>query len=315
MVSFTKKTVIALALMTSLSLTACDQIQSFVGKTNIQCNDDASKQHIQQMFLDSISEKNKIEVKNMVSEGHDIDLSRVNSIMSQLVVQLMDVRTVHTDEKSSKKLCEATLKVQIPSTLIDEADAARAMGERETVQQQALFEDLKFETNSLTYNIAYSVQPTDDGKKIYGSLENADKASNFISEIITDIIWKPVLEELNKQHEAELEAAQAQYEAEEQQKAQTRMEYIAVLEKEHKQNLEKANAKLNLVWNAATAETRQELLPEQKTWLKKRELECKLKAQDATNSDEKEVERLKCEISMTDSRTYELKSMIAQIEG
>lgn len=308
-----KKSLVALSLITALGLSACDQIP--MGKAKVQCNDDASKQHIQQIFVDSIQEKAKAEIKQIVQDGLQVDLGRLSSLMSQVRVSINDVRTTHSDEKSSKQLCEATLEVGLPASLIEEADMARGLMEQENIQQQAILDDLKFENNTLTYNMVYNVQPTDDGKKIYGAIENASRASSFVSEIITDILRKPILEELDKQYQAEMKVAQAEYEAELATQAKTRADYVAVLESEAKQNLDKANTKLNLVWNAATAETRKELLPEQKTWLKKRDLECKLKAQDSVNGDEQEVTRLKCETSMTDSRTAELKSMIAQIEG
>lgn len=308
-----KKSILASIFASMMLLSACDKLP--LAKPKLQCNDEVAKQHIQQIFLDSVNEKAKLDVKDMISDGHPIDMSHLTSLMSQINVQLVDVRTVQADDKSSKKLCEANLTVKIPADLVEEADLARELMERESIQQQAVFDELKFENNTLHYNVAYSVQPTDDGQKIYGTLENADKASKFTSEMISDILWKPIIEQLQKQHQAELELEEAKYQAEQEKQAQTRAEYVAVLEKEAKQNLEKANTKLNLVWNAATAETRQELLPEQKTWLKKRELECKLKAQDTDKDDEKEIERLKCETSMTDKRTDELKAQIEEMQG
>lgn len=308
-----KKSLVMLSLVVALGVSACDKIP--VGKAKVQCNDEVSKQHIQQLFTDSIQEKAKAEIKQIVQAGNQVDVGRLSSLMSQLRININDVRTTHADEKSSKQLCEATLEVNLPASLVEEADAARMFMEREPIQQQAILDDLKFDNNTLTYNLVYSVQPTDDGKKIYGAIENAQRASGFMSEIIVDILHKPILEELEKQYQAEMQAEQAKYEAEAAENAKTRAEYVGVLENEAKQNLDKANTKLNLVWNAASADTRKELLPEQKTWLKKRDLECKLKAQDAENSDEQEVTRLKCETSMTDARTAELKSTIAQIEG
>ncbi|MEG0199026.1 MAG: lysozyme inhibitor LprI family protein, partial [Acinetobacter sp.] len=88
-------------------------------------------------------------------------------------------------------------------------------------------------------------------------------------------------------------------------------EYQSVLISEAKTNLDKANENLNLVWNSTTKEVRSRLLDEQKIWLKKRELECKL---ESSNSDNPEVYRINCETNMTTQRTSELRQKIYYLE-
>ena len=78
--------------------------------------------------------------------------------------------------------------------------------------------------------------------------------------------------------------------------------------------IDTANKNLNLVWNAASKETREHLLDEQRLWLKKRELECKLEGNNADYGEE-EIVRLNCETNKTNYRTQELKSTIYQLEN
>ena len=75
--------------------------------------------------------------------------------------------------------------------------------------------------------------------------------------------------------------------------------------------LDSANENLNLVWNSTSKEVRDHLLDEQKIWLKKRSLECKL---DSSNTDNPEVYRLNCEANMTDQRTTALRQKIYYLE-
>ncbi|WP_374665092.1 lysozyme inhibitor LprI family protein [Acinetobacter sp.] len=88
-------------------------------------------------------------------------------------------------------------------------------------------------------------------------------------------------------------------------------EYQTILISEAQTNYDKANENLNLVWNATSKEIRNQLLDEQRIWLKKRELECKL---DSSNADNPEVYRLNCEMNMTTQRTNELRQKIYYLE-
>jgi uncharacterized protein YecT (DUF1311 family) len=88
-------------------------------------------------------------------------------------------------------------------------------------------------------------------------------------------------------------------------------EYQSVLLSEAQSNLDKANENLNLVWNATSKNVRDQLLGEQKIWLKKRDLECKL---DSSNAENPELHRLNCETNMTSERTTELRQKIYYLE-
>lgn len=80
-----------------------------------------------------------------------------------------------------------------------------------------------------------------------------------------------------------------------------------------KAGLKEANNQINIVWNAASPDFRKVLLAEQRTWLKQRDIECKLRATSAsleTSDNDREVIRLQCEIDMTHQRTQTLKSQV-----
>ena len=96
--------------------------------------------------------------------------------------------------------------------------------------------------------------------------------------------------------------------------AQAETEYAQLRINEAQQQIDAANANLNLVWNATTKEIRSQLLDSQKTWLKKRELECKLQGNNAEYGEE-QITTLNCETEMTNSRVDQLKQAIYQLDA
>lgn len=79
-----------------------------------------------------------------------------------------------------------------------------------------------------------------------------------------------------------------------------------------KSQLDEANKRINSVWNASTQDIRDALLPEQRQWLKQREEDCSLKAENEQPVDKvmQETFKLNCMATMTDPRTEELKQKI-----
>ncbi len=75
--------------------------------------------------------------------------------------------------------------------------------------------------------------------------------------------------------------------------------------------LDEANKRINVVWNATTKAIRDELLPEQRQWLKKREASCAFEATaNEPNVNMEEAFKLHCMATMTDPRTEELSQII-----
>jgi uncharacterized protein YecT (DUF1311 family) len=77
--------------------------------------------------------------------------------------------------------------------------------------------------------------------------------------------------------------------------------------------LDEANKRINIVWNATTKAIRDDLLPEQRQWLKKREHDCSIEANQEPNVNMQEAVKLRCMAAMTDPRTQELEQEIADM--
>ena len=285
-------------------ISGCDKVQSITG-SSVKCDNETAKQLVVESFSKTVGDVAALRVKELVdSENITIDMGKLRSTLQQITFNVNDVRTNNSDPNSNKQYCVTEFVVKIPDQMIKDADAARAIYDENNIAQSAILSDLSFESNQLKKEIEYLVQPTDDGKKVYVTLENPDALAYFVRDIAVDSLVKTARQnaaEVAKQEEIKRIAEESA----------VAEEYQSVLLSEAQSNLDKANANLNLVWNATTKEVRDQLLAEQKIWLKKRDLECKL---ESSNTENPEVFRLNCETSMTNERTNELRQKIYYLE-
>lgn len=285
-------------------ISGCDKVQSITG-SSVKCDNETAKQLVVESFSKTVGDVAALRVKELVdSENITIDMGKLRSTLQQITFNVNDVRTNNSDPNSNKQYCVTEFVVKIPDQMIKDADAARAIYDENNVAQSAILSDLSFEANQLKKEIEYLVQPTDDGKKVYVTLENPDALAYFVRDIAVDSLVKTARQnaaEVAKQEEIKRIAEESA----------VAEEYQSVLLSEAQSNLDKANANLNLVWNATTKDVRDQLLAEQKIWLKKRDLECKL---ESSNTENPEVFRLNCETSMTNERTSELRQKIYYLE-
>ncbi len=292
-------------LSTTLLVSGCDKVQSFTG-SSVNCNDEITKQLVVESFSKTVSDISADRVKELIStENVTIDMGKLRSTLQQFTFNVQDVRTNNSDPNSKKQYCATEFVVKVPDQMIKDADAARAVYGDNNIAQAAVLSDLSFETNQLKKELEYLAQPTDDGKKVYVTLENPDALAYFVRDIAVDSLVKTA--RLNAAEVARQEEMKRV--ADEQAAAQ---EYQSVLVSEAKTNLDNANEYLNLVWNSTTKEVRAHLLDEQKIWLKKRELECKL---ESSNTENPEISILNCETNLTKQRSSELRQKIYYLES
>lgn len=302
-----KKQLLVIAILMSLvSLTACEQATNVFGK-KVKCGDESSQQAVKDLFKKEVQDISSKKVKDLiVEENITVDMSKMRASFEKIDVKIEDIRTDSSDPNSKKEHCKANLVLTIPDNLIQDANKSRESQDLQNILQMAILADIETEQSKFKKEISYVVQPTDDGKKIYTTMDK-NSLIEFTSTVVLDAILKTERENQMQQIMQE----QAQAEAEENQAQQ---EYNIVLVQEAQNNIDMANAAINVVWQATTPEIRKQLLPEQRLWLKKRELECKLKATQS-GDDNPEAVRLNCEAEMTKQRTNVLRTEIANLES
>ncbi|WP_312585878.1 lysozyme inhibitor LprI family protein [Acinetobacter sp.] len=286
------------------ALAACDKVSTITG-SGTKCDSDITKQIVVETFSKNVSDIASTRVKELIeTENVTIDMGKLRSTLQQITFNVTNVRTNNSDPNSKKNYCATDFIVNIPTQMIKDADTARAVYEENNIAQAAVLSDLSFENNQLKKEIEYFVQPTDDGKKVFVTLENPDALAFFVRDIAIDSLLKAARQnaaEVAKQEEIKRVAEESA----------AAEEYQSVLLSEAQSNLDNANENLNLVWNSTTKEIRDQLLSEQRIWLKKRNLECKL---ESSNTENPEIFRLNCETNMTNERTNELRQKIYYLE-
>ncbi|MDO4224074.1 MAG: lysozyme inhibitor LprI family protein [Acinetobacter sp.] len=317
------KTLIALMMLGSVSLTGCDIVAAYLATapTAAACSADESKAKVQSLFLDRVRIEAKQILNPYIVNGENVDLTLLDHFLKQIKVTAQDVRTIENSKNSNEKQCAAILSITLPSDMVDLAEQTRRLLEVTGVEQAAVMQDFKYLDRVLSYDVGYVVQPTDDGEKMYIKLSNGQAAATFVGEVMADAIRHSNLvqeqrraAELQKAEQRRIEAEEQKAQAEQAAIQRTEREYVSLLIREAKQGIDNANDNINIVWQATTPEVRKILLDEQRIWLKKRDLECRIAAQQEA-SEAKEVTRLNCETQMTIERTEELRQKIAAIEA
>lgn len=292
------------AIVCALVISGCDKVQSMTG-SGVKCDNATAKELVAELFSKSVADSASERIKELINnENITVDMGKLRSALGQITFNVTDVRTNNSDPNSKKEYCVTQFVVKIPDQMIQDADVARAINGENNSVQEAVLSDLSLENNQLKKDLDYFVQPTDDAKKVYVQLEGGDAMSYFVRDVVIDSLLKSARQnaaEVAKQEEAKRIAEQNA----------NAKEYQDLLVTEAKSSLDQANENLNLVWNATTKEIRDQLLDEQRIWLKKRNLECKLDSSDADNP---EVHRMNCETNMTVQRTSQLRQKIYYLE-
>lgn len=298
------KSKLVLTALSMLIVTGCDKVATLTG-SGVKCDNETAKELIVESFSKKLSDASAERVKSLIaSENITIDMGKLRASLANVSFNVNDIRTNNSDPNSKKEYCVTTFVVNLPSNMIKDANDARDVYGEVNVAQSAVLSDLSLESNTLKTSLDYMVQPTDDAKKVFVQLENGESAAYFVRDVVIDSLLKSA--RLNAAEVAKQEEIQRQLEEE----AATK-EYHSILISEAQTKLDSANENLNLVWNSTSKEVRDHLLDEQKIWLKKRSLECKL---DSSNTDNPEVYRLNCEANMTDQRTTALRQKIYYLE-
>ena len=289
-------------LILAIFLTACQKQQT--GTTN-PCTTDTAKQRLVQNLEKNVQQQAILKLQQYVQEQDlSVDLAQLRQQLAKWQFNVTDIRTDQTSEQSSKVACTTTFIAKLPADMLMDANTTRNMRQQPDVAQQALMASLELNHTQLHTQIHYAVQPTDDGEKLYVTLENPEPLSSFIVDVSLDALLSSPLQEQV--------AAEQEYQQQQQlEQAENAQAYYTILMTEARGRRDIANQQINLVWNATSSDIRQHLLPEQRLWLKKRELECKLHSSEA---DQPEIEYFDCETQMTRARTQFLNAKIQQLE-
>lgn len=238
--------------------------------------------------------------------------SQARSLIGLLKFELEQVRTTMSDPNSSKKSCDAKLKIVMPLNMLESAestrqnlyDAANNDGDVHLasiysipVRDQLSKTQFDLEANTLSKNTSFEIQPTDDGKTLFMSSKDiSDKAKSIAFVLVLNPLENKAKElkgnadvKLAQEAENELNLAKQNFEL-------------------AKNENRAARDQLNTRWKMLPADVSSQLLQGQRAWVAQKKVTCgepnssKLTQPQSVAEYNASKEALDCDTRMTQER-------------
>lgn len=305
---------IILSLPVLLGLSGCDKSSA------ANCGDDTSIELINSLIAEDLQSQ----VKDVASyEDVRINSAGLRASANQLSFALDDIRTTKKDPNSTKEFCTATLTTSLDADMIKRANFVRNYYEQADLDEGAFQQDLNMDGNTLTYDLEYAVQPTDDGKKTFGQLQNGSELLDFLATTVVYSMQKNDIQALkSREQKAQADNAIAEKRmAEEEQtlaaesqasasrEAANDIAAITAEQAKVKATMDYKRSEFNKLWKTASATTRESLTAGQKEWVKERDEICTDRARYA-DSARQEIVRMECITELLGDRYYQVKEYI-----
>ena len=284
----------------SVTLSAC-------GKPQATCSDDASKAALESAIRAGLEQV--VEARSKDSAGNQlIGFSKIRAAIANIKFVIENIRTTKEDPNSTKRFCTSNIRIVFGTQVFADADRAREIAGLTNITQAADSSGIEKGVDYLKGDLDYSVQPTDDGSKVVAEFEAADAKLDLFGEVIAASLLRSGLE--NKQRIDQDNAALADKQRQNAIDAAGR----ASIE-EASLNRKSADEALMAVWKGLDPATRQQLLPQQRVWIKRKDATCTVQGlQSSTDPIEQKVSTLNCITRETQSRTGELQGYLGEGE-
>ncbi|MBS1187005.1 MAG: hypothetical protein H6R04_1023 [Burkholderiaceae bacterium] len=283
------------------------------GKNKITCSDETAQSVIHSLLTE---ETEKVTASHKKDDGTPVfDTAKIRATLQQIKITVGNIRTSKQDPNSTKVFCEGTLKLTVPTDLLNEADKGRELLRHEKISDYAKRVGFEKTADIFSKGIIYNAQPTDDGKKVFVEIENAKLPVSMLDEIVSSAMARPLVEERKVQQEQMEAKRQAEQVAENErikaESAKQQQEQRQANLGQAKANNELINQQINEIWGSLPDFTRKTLLAQQRAWIKKKEVDCKVEAAGkTTDPTDKETHRLNCDSLVTKQRAQYLQQYL-----
>ena len=288
---------------TILPVLAIGALLSGCGAAATDCASQASRDVITSIVREQVEKAAEAELA--AEDGTKLaSASKIRATVAELKVLIEDIRTTKKDPDSTKRFCAGTARVVVPLAMIQDADQTRKLLEMSTVDNLLEQAGLKRSADSVTFDLEFSVQPTDKRDKIYGEVEGAAPMFTALGEIVGAHLARREIEGASQAQAAEMAAAEAET------AKQTEAAQKADLDLATAEN-KLANQQINTLWKNLPEEARSQLLELQRAWVRKKTADCNIEASGvSTEAMPKEAVRLRCDTRLTMERISELQSLM-----
>lgn len=290
------------ALMAALIPVVLAGCGKLMGSTGSDCGGEEATAVLQKTLQKSVQDSVKGALAQSESQT-SYTTSQIRALAGKLVLHLTDVRTSRDDPDSTKKLCNAVATVSLPAGAVDDVDSVRTMRNESRTSDWARDFDVEPSGGGFKADLEYSIQPTDDGSKIFAELPTDQGLVNFVTQMLAVQLRSREIKEAAAEQsrlEAEQRAQQAQAEQEVEQ-ANQELEVASVEEARTSNRL--ARQTINALWSSVPRESLGPILPLQRAWVQKKDAQCKLEAaSSSTDPEQKAIAFLSCDTRLTNER-------------
>lgn len=286
-----------------ISAAAIAALLSGCGVAGADCASEASQEVILSILREQVGKAAEADLE--AEDGTRLaGSSRIGATVAELEMTIEDIRTTKKDPDSTKRFCAGTARIVAPLTMIQDADQTRKlldMGDVDSLFEQA---GLKRSADALSFDIEYSVQPTDKRDKIYGEVDGAGFQLTALGQLVGAHLARREIEGATQAKAAQDAAAAAETARQVQAAQQADLDLSAAENK-------LAAQKINALWRALPDDTRSQLLELQRAWVRKKAADCDIEAAGASaEAVPREAARLRCDTRMTLARFDELQSLL-----
>ena len=276
-------------------LTGCDAMSN----NAVGCLSPDGQNVVMTIARDSIEK-----AANRTVEGNDgqsmVTVGNLRASIASIVFTIENVRTSKEDPDSTKKFCAGRLKAVMPVQMIADAEQAFELTESPSVNDLVDQYGAERAANTIEIPLDFTVQPTDDGKDVYGEIEAPDSLTSLFSELVTAHALKGRIEQAVAD-QAQAEAEQIRLETE----AQNAERSARLTDARSRYQL--AVQGINAVWQAIPVETRDAMTPQQTAFNRRKNATCAMQASRySTDETDKEVARMDCETQLMNGRANDL---------
>lgn len=288
--------------MGSVALASCSAF------SETGCSDEASKGALENAIREGL-EKVALERAQDEDGNYLIGASSVRASIAKVKLILEDVRTTKEDPDSTKRFCTGKLKIVFSPETFKSADAARELLGLPKIANAIDDAGLDKGADYLKGSLDYSVQPTDDGKKVFAEFEGSDGKLDIFGEVVAASLLHDRIENKVRVEKQEAEFARKQEEEAVQEMLSTGLE-AAVAQRKASQEA------IGVVWNSIDADVRKQLLAQQKAWIKQKDAACRVEGlQYSTEPTEQKIAEATCQARENNSRGDMLSGYISYSDG
>ena len=307
------KKIALLSILAIITMSACDKVSKLGNDTTtptVACGSPDANSAMEELIRKQL-ERDVVKAfddNGLKNNLINITSTQINTMLNRIKISLDDFRTTEKTDKSSELQCKATLRLEIPNDIIQNAtETHKAHRNKNSVD---FFEsEYHLESGFYTRTISYSVQLTDNKAKIFVSLNQANATTDPISALISYALLKEPIDNANKiiaEHQQ-----QTTVQSNETQSVQNTLdqEKTEASIKEWTERHKVALNDINTYWDNLPKLVQDKLMPTQKAWNESFQKSCAALAKSdfPDNPKEEQVSLLACKTNYIEERLEELK--------